>query len=150
MRNMTIGLAICLVAGGFGCTQRHAPPACKTGSCKQQADEPLRHVILCSFEPDTPIERIEAIEDAFTGLPARVSAIQSAEWGTRVRSGPQAESFSHCFVVSLMTQTERDSLLGHPAHQEFMALLTPSAKRVMVFDYWAEKAGATYGSLSRG
>ena len=134
MRNVMIGLATCLIVGGFGCTQHNEQVGCKDGMCTEMVDEPLRHVILCSFDPDTAIERIEAVEDAFDNLPGKVSGIQHAEWGTQTCSGPQSDGFSHCFVVSMLTQAERDSLLAHPAHREFMAMLSACAKRVMVFD----------------
>lgn len=140
MCSIVFALATFLVAGLIGCAQQEAPRFCTDGLCREQADEMLRHVVLCSFKPDATTERIEAVEDAFCGLSAKVAVLRHAEWGTEISLGPQTDGFTHCFVVSFLTETERDRFLRHPAHQEFTRLLTSCAQRIIVFDYWAATA----------
>ncbi len=98
----------------------------------------LRHVVLLQFKEGTGAEDIRKIENAFRSLPSKIDAIYGFEWGTDVSVENIQKGFTHCFVVTFVSEADRDTYAKHPAHQEFGALLKPSLGDVLVIDYWAK------------
>ncbi len=101
----------------------------------------LRHIVLFSFNESATREQVQEIERAFCALPGEIPAIHTFEWGTDVSIENASQGFSHCFLVTFLTEEDRNAYLPHPAHQAFGALLRPCLANVLVFDYWA--TGAT-------
>ena len=100
----------------------------------------LRHVVLFSFkETATPAHGRE-IERAFCALPEKIPTIHAFEWGTDVSIENANQDFSHCFLVTFLSEEDRNAYLPHPAHQAFVAVLQPHLAKVLVFDYWSEGA----------
>ena len=98
----------------------------------------LRHVVLFQFKEGTGAEDIRKIENAFNALPSKIDAIYDFEWGTDVSNENRQKGFTHCFVVTFLSEADRDTYAEHPAHQEFGELLKPYLGDVMVIDYWAK------------
>ena len=98
----------------------------------------LRHVVLFQFKEGTGAEDIRKIENAFNALPSKIDAIYDFEWGTDVSVENRQKGFTHCFVVSFLSEADRDTYAKHPAHQEFGELLGPYLGDVLVIDYWAK------------
>ncbi len=98
----------------------------------------LRHVVLFQFKEGTGAEDIRKIENAFNALPSKIDQIYGFEWGTDVSTENLQKGFTHCFVVSFLSEADRDTYATHPAHVEFGALLKPVLGDVMVIDYWAD------------
>ena len=96
----------------------------------------LRHVVMFQFTQDTPESKVREIEAAFAALRGKIDAIRDFEWGTDVSVEGKAGGFTHCFVVSFASEADRDAYLPHPAHQEFVSLVTPHKERSLVLDYW--------------
>lgn len=97
----------------------------------------LRHLVLCTWKPGTPPEKVREIEEAFRALPARIPQIAAFEWGTDVSRQGLARGFTHCFAVSFASEADRDAYAVHPDHQAYMALSRPHAEQLMTFDYFA-------------
>ena len=97
----------------------------------------LRHVVLFRFKEGTSAEEIRGIENAFCALPSRIDTIYDFEWGTDVSVENRQKGFTHCFVVTFLSEADRSEYLPHPAHQEFGTLLKPHLGDVLVIDYWA-------------
>jgi hypothetical protein len=97
----------------------------------------LRHVVMFQFKKDTPESTVRTIEAAFAALRQKIDGIRDFEWGTDVSVEGKADGFTHCFVVTFASEADRDSYLPHPAHQEFVSLVTPHKERSLVLDYWA-------------
>ena len=89
----------------------------------------LRHVALFNWKPETPPEKIREIEETFCALPAKIPEIAGFEWGTDVSVQGFDQGFTHCFVVSLASEADRDTYLPHPDHATFIALSTPHSLR---------------------
>ena len=105
-----------------------------------QAQEPaqvLRHVVLFRFKEGTSAADVRKIENAFCALPAKIDAIYGFEWGTDVSVENKHKGFTHCFVVTFLSEADRAVYLPHPAHKEFGAVLGPHLDDVLVVDYWA-------------
>jgi hypothetical protein len=64
-------------------------------------------------------------------------AIRDFEWGTNVSVEGRAGGFSHCFLVTFGSETDRDTYLPHPSRQEFVSLVKPRVEKSLVLDYWA-------------
>ena len=97
----------------------------------------LRHVVLFRFKEGTSAEEIRGIENAFCALPSQIDTIYDFEWGTDVSVENRQKGFTHCFVVTFLSEADRSEYLPHPAHQEFGTLLKPHLGDVLVIDYWA-------------
>ena len=97
----------------------------------------LRHVVMFRFKEGTPEITVREIEATFAALREKIDAIRDFEWGTDVSVEGKAGGFTHCFVVSFAGEADRDAYLPHPAHQEFVSLVTPHKEKSLVLDYWA-------------
>ena len=99
----------------------------------------LRHVVLFGFKETAAPEQIGAIEQKFRGLPEKINEIHQFEWGTDVSVEHLSQGYTHCFLVTFLTEQDRDVYLPHPAHQEFVAALQPHLKQALVIDYWSKR-----------
>lgn len=104
---------------------------------RQPTRRKLRHVVLFAFtETATPAE-IQAVEQAFAALPPQIAEIKEFEWGTDVSVEHLADGYTHCFLATFASASDRDAYLVHPAHQAFVARLQQHLARALVIDYWA-------------
>lgn len=103
-----------------------------------KAPQVLRHVVLFKFKDDTTKEQITKIESAFCALPGKINVIHDFEWGTDVSAEDRSQGFTHCFVVTFLSEADRAIYLPHPAHKEFAAMLGPYLDQVLVIDYWTK------------
>lgn len=97
----------------------------------------LRHVVLFKFKPDATPEQIQEVVRAFQALPDKIDVIHDFEWGTDVSVENLQDGFTHCFIVTFKSESDRDAYLPHPAHKEFVALLRPHLDKALVVDFWA-------------
>jgi hypothetical protein len=98
----------------------------------------LRHVVLFNWKPETPPDKVREIEEAFCALPDKIPQIIGFEWGTDVSVQGFSRGFTHCFVVTLASEADRDAYLPHPDHAEFIALSRPHVEHLLVLDYYAQ------------
>ncbi|WP_206028578.1 DUF459 domain-containing protein [Thalassoroseus pseudoceratinae] len=99
----------------------------------------LRHFVLFQFKDESSEEEIQEVVDAFAALPKKIKTIKDFEMGTNISPENKAAGFTHGFLVTFESESDRDGYLPHPAHQDFVKVLRPHLKEVLVFDYWAEK-----------
>ena len=97
----------------------------------------LRHVVLFSFKESASRSQIRQIEQAFYALPAKIREIHAFEWGTDVSVENLAQGYTHCFLVTFLSEADRDVYLPHPAHQAFVSLIQPHLAQALVVDYWS-------------
>ena len=95
----------------------------------------MRHLVLLKFKPEARPAQIDAIVQAFIGLPAQIDAVKALEWGTDVSPEGLAKGFTHSFLLTFADAAGRDAYLPHPAHQAFVAKLQPVLADVLVIDY---------------
>ena len=100
----------------------------------------LRHLVVFSWKPETPPEKLREIEAAFCALPAKISQIVDFEWGADVSIQGFDRGYTHSFLVTVASEQDRDLYLPHPAHAEFIALSRPHVEKLLVLDYWATAA----------
>jgi len=137
---------LCLAAGVIilaGCVSvhetKHVTEAKSTAvSHDDTPDQLLRHVVLLKFKDGTTDEQIGQIERAFCALPEKIDAIYDFEWGTDVSVENRQQGFTHCFLVTFLSEEDRASYLPHPAHKAFGELLGPYLDKVLVIDYWVK------------
>jgi hypothetical protein len=137
---------LCMAAGAMilaGCVSVHETKHVtgeKTtmASNEDTPDQLLRHVVLLKFKDDTTDEQVVQIERAFCALPEKVDAIYDFEWGTDVSVENRQQGFTHCFLVTFLSEEDRARYLPHPAHKAFGELLGPYLDKVLVIDYWAK------------
>jgi hypothetical protein len=107
------------------------------GSADRTAKQ-LRHVVLFQFHEQVTPAQVDEVAKAFARLPAQIPEIVAFEWGTDVSVEGKAQGFTHGFLVTFKDEAGRDVYLPHPAHQEFVKLVGPRVKDVLVFDYWTQ------------
>jgi len=95
----------------------------------------LRHVVIFNWKPATPPEKIREIEETFAALPSKIPQIKGFEWGTDVSVQGFDRNFTHCFVVTVESEADRDVYLPHPEHAAFIALSRPHVEKILVLDY---------------
>jgi len=98
----------------------------------------LRHVVLFNFNETATKDMIKKIEQEFAGLQDKISEIHSFEWGTNNSPEGLDKGFTHCFLVTFLTEEGREKYLPHPDHQAFVKLIGPYIEDVTVIDYWTE------------
>jgi hypothetical protein len=129
LQTVSVALGFALVAA-FLATGRASSTA-----AEEWRQPKLRHVVLFKFKPEVTKVQVDEVVDAFGGLPKKIDAIQSFEWGTDVSVEMKAEGFTHCFVVTFADVKGRDAYLPHAAHAEFVKLAGPRIEKVLVFDF---------------
>ena len=140
VRNLLFLAVACFLLGG--CISVHETKrVCEEEQYVEiEADAPaqvLRHVVLFKFKDAATAEDVRKIESAFCALPTRIDTIYDFEWGTDVSVENRQKGFTHCFVVTFLSEADRAVYIPHPAHTEFGALLGPHMDDVLVVDYWA-------------
>lgn len=118
---------------------KHTDEVKSAAAISKEPDQVLRHVVLFKFKDGTTDEQIKQIESAFCALPGEVDAIYDFEWGTDVSVENLQRGFTHCFVVTFLSEADRAKYLPHPAHKQFGKLLGPHLDKVLVVDYWTKR-----------
>lgn len=98
----------------------------------------LRHVVLFKFKDDTSSEKIRELESAFRNLPDKIDAIYDFEWGTDVSVENLQQGYTHCFIITFLSEADRDTYLPHPAHKELGTMISPYLDSVLVVDFWSK------------
>lgn len=99
----------------------------------------LRHVVLFSFQDTATPQQVQEIEKAFCDLPDKIDEIYDFEWGTDVSVENISQGYTHCFLVTFLSEEDRNTYLPHPAHQEFVSKVQPHLAKAMVVDYWSSR-----------
>lgn len=111
--------------------------ACTPTETKQD-QKVLRHVVLFKFTDTSTPEDVKKVEDAFAGLPGKISQIKDYEWGTNSSPENLNQGLTHCFFVTFASDKYRDDYLVHPDHRAFVEVLKPHLDKVTVVDYWVK------------
>jgi hypothetical protein len=99
----------------------------------------LRHIVMYKFKDSVTPAQVQEVIDAFAGLPKKIDTIVGFEAGTNVSPEGKSEGFTHVFVVTFNTESDRDAYLSHPAHQAYVQVVKDRREKVIVFDYWTAK-----------
>jgi hypothetical protein len=137
---------LCLVVGAIllaGCVSVHETKHIKESKSDAAGHDEvpakvLRHVVLLKFKDDTTDEQVGQIERAFCALPDKVDAIYDFEWGTDVSVENRQQGFTHCFLVTFLSEEDRAKYIPHPDHKAFGELLGPYLDKVLVIEYWTK------------
>ena len=106
---------------------------------KKPSGKMLRHMVLFKFKDESSAADIKKVEDAFRALPSKIKEIKGFEWGKNNSPENLNQGFTHAFFVSFASEKGREVYLPHPAHKDFVKILSPYLDKVLVLDYWAGK-----------
>ena len=130
---MLISLSLIVILGALAVwNPNHAEPTAAPAKL-------LRHVVLFKFKADATAEQIKAVEAGFAMLPKKIDAIHSFEWGTNNSPEGLDQGYTHCFLVTFRTESDRDAYLPHPEHKKFVEVLRPILDEAHVMDYWTQQ-----------
>jgi hypothetical protein len=93
-------------------------------------------VILIEFKETTTKEQIKETEKPFCEMARGIKEIKDFEWGTDVSGGERTQGFTHCFVLTFVSEAERDRYQTNPAHNKLRAVTQPYIRKMLVLDYW--------------
>jgi hypothetical protein len=97
----------------------------------------LRHIVLFSYKDGTTASQKAELLRRFRELPARTGLIHQFEGGPNNSPEGLAHGFEEGFLVTFLSEADREAYLPHPAHKEFVAFLSDFVREALVFDYWA-------------
>jgi hypothetical protein len=100
--------------------------------------EKLRHVVLFKFKEASTSADIQNLEANFVALPSKIKEIKDFEWGLNNSPEGLNKGFTHCFFVTFDSEEARSIYLPHPAHLDFVNVLSPHLEDVLVLDYWTK------------
>jgi hypothetical protein len=100
------------------------------------AAENLQHVVCFKFKTMATPQDIKKVEQAFQGLKQKIPQVVSLEWGTNVSKEKKDKGFTHCFILTFKSESDRDAYIVHPAHKAFGKLVGPLLDDVFVIDFW--------------
>jgi hypothetical protein len=103
------------------------------------ADGPIRHIVHLKFKPEADKAQIQNVITEFAALKKKIALIETLEWGTNVSPEGLDKGFTHCWVVSFKSATDRDAYLVHPEHKKFVDVLKPVLDEVLVVDFVPQK-----------
>lgn len=101
----------------------------------------LVHMVAFKFKESATKQDIQKVEDAFAALPSKIPQIASYESGTNVSPEKLDKGFTHGFLLTFRTETDRDEYLVHPDHKEFGKIIGPFIADAFVIDFWGQKVG---------
>ena len=96
----------------------------------------LRHIVLFKFKPGVAEEEIAKVETAFGELPEKIKEIKGFEWGINNSPENLNKGFTHGFLLTFNSESDRAKYLPHPDHKAFGNILEPILEDVLVIDYW--------------
>jgi hypothetical protein len=96
----------------------------------------LRHIVLFQWKEETPPSKMRDIQNAFCAMPSKIDLIYDFEWGLDMSVEGLTDGFTHCFLVTFLSEEDRAIYLPHPEHQAFIELMKPHMEKVLVLDYW--------------
>lgn len=96
------------------------------------------HVVTFRFKASATRPQIDSVVAAFKALKTKIPTIHEFSWGTNVSPEKLNKGFTHAFVLSFGSDTDRDAYLVHPDHVAFGKLLSPILDDVFVIDYWTQ------------
>lgn len=103
------------------------------------AEGPIRHVVHFKFKADTTKEQIANVEKEFAALKAKISVVESLEWGTNVSPEGLDKGLTHCWILSFKNTADRDTYLSHPDHKAFVGIAVPLIDEAVVVDFVPQK-----------
>lgn len=134
MKRFTFILGVCLTVLVFSCTS-----VANQKDKNPPMEKELRHVVLFKFKDGVSADSLKAMELAFKGLATEIKEVKHLEFGLNNSPENLNQGFTHCFVVTFASESDRAVYLPHPAHKAFVANhLSTTLDKVCVVDFWAD------------
>lgn len=77
----------------------------------------IQHIMLWNYKEGVAAEVKAKLEAELAGLPRKVPALRSVQWGPVI--GGRNQSFSHCFVMLFDNKSDLAEYTVHPDHVHF-------------------------------
>jgi hypothetical protein len=92
--------------------------------------------VLFEFKETVTDEQIKETERRFCEMAEGIKEIRDYEWGTDVSGGERTQGFTHCFILTFVSEAGRDRYQTNPLHNELRVTTQPYIKKMLVVDYW--------------
>lgn len=113
----------------------HLVPLAIGETMKKRRD--VSHIVCFKFRDDVSPEQIAQTVKGFRRLAKRLSLVQSIKYGINNSPEKLNAGFTHCFVLTFASTTDRDKYLVHPEHTQFSQSIAPllASDGVLVIDF---------------
>lgn len=123
---------------GIGCVTLALALALPMVAAEKTMNKKLQHVVAIKFKADASPEQIKKVEAAFRELKTKIPGIAALESGVNNSPEGKNKGFTHCFILTFLSEKDRDVYLPHPDHKAFGTLLRTIMDDVFVLDFWTE------------
>lgn len=114
------------------------PTPAQAPTTKAPRSGKLNHVVSFKFKDSATKEQIREVEEAFRALKTKIPQIQKLQWGMNNSPEGLNKGFTHCWILTFVSEADRDAYLVHPDHKEFGKRLKPVLGDVFVIDFWGK------------
>jgi Stress responsive A/B Barrel Domain len=105
---------------------------------KNVTPKELRHVVLFKLKDGAPEDSVQLMVNAFKALATKIKSVKRFEFGLNNSPENLNQGFTHCFVLTFISEKDRDAYLPNPDHKAFVAAYSPIIDKACVVDYWAD------------
>jgi Stress responsive A/B Barrel Domain len=105
---------------------------------KNVTPKELRHVVLFKLKDGVPADSIQLMVNTFKALATKIKSLKRFEFGLNNSPENLNQGFTHCFVLTFISEKDRDAYLPNPDHKTFVAAYSPIIDKACVVDYWVD------------
>jgi hypothetical protein len=98
-------------------------------------ETPTVHVVCFKFKTTDSRTDVKKVVLTFCDLSRKVKQVAGFEWGTNVSPEEQNKGFTHCFVLTFKSTSDRDAYLLNPYHVAFKKFVAPFIDDALIIDY---------------
>ena len=95
----------------------------------------IGHILFVRFKSDASLQSIAEILAAFKEMPSKVEGIVDVEWGENNSPENKNKGFTHCILMTFISEATRDNYLPHPEHSALKEVFGTILDEIIVLDY---------------
>ena len=95
----------------------------------------IRHILFVRFKSDASLQSIAEVQAAFKEMPSKVEGIVDVEWGENNSPENKNKGFTHCILMTFISENARDNYLPHPEHSALKEVFGAILDEIIVLDY---------------
>lgn len=99
----------------------------------------IRHIVFLKFKPETTQDRIAAIEQGLSALPAVIPEIKEYDFGRDMVGSERSYDFALVSSFADMDAMKRYQV--HPDHQAVLVKIKDACASILAVDYETKKGG---------
>ncbi len=95
----------------------------------------VRHFGMFQFHPEITAIQVAECFSEMSAMVGKIPGLLALEHGPYDSPEGLSDGFTHGFVMTFDTSSNRDAYLPHPEHERVRQIVVPKLSRVIVFDF---------------